>query len=113
MNINYFFIVLFFVNIIIEMMVYFGCKICIVFKILLFLFFEGVEWQYSFDGEYFFLINIGIEKYIEINFKVDYLVFMILKIILEDKKYYWFFVWNKMGILFSNILFLNVIESKL
>lgn len=112
-NINYFFIALPSVNITTEMTVYFGCKTRIVSKISSFPSFEGVEWQHSSDGEHFFPINIGIEKHIEINLKADHSVLTILKTTLEDKKHYRLLVWNKMGISFSNTLFLNVIESKL
>lgn len=110
MNIIYFFTGLPSVNITTEMTVYFGCKTRIVSKISSFPSFEGVEWQHSSD---FFSINIGIEKHIEINYKADYSVLTIPKTTLEDKKHYRLLVWNKMGITFSNTLFLNVIESKL
>lgn len=113
MNINYFFIALPSVNITTEMTVYFGCKTRIVSKISSFPSLEGVEWQHSSDGEHFFPINIGIAKHIEINPKVDCSVLTIPKTTLEDKKHYRLLVWNKMGITFSNTLFLNVIESKL
>lgn len=113
MNIIYFFTGLPSVNITTEMTVYFGCKTRIVSKISSFPSFEGVEWQHSSDGEHFFSINIGIEKHIEINYKADYSVLTIPKTTLEDKKHYRLLVWNKIGITFSNTLFLNVIESKL
>lgn len=112
-NLKYFIIGVPSVNITTEMNVYFGCKTRIVSKISSFPSFEGVEWQYSSDGEIFFPINIGKEKQIEINPKADYSVLTIPKTTLEDKQHYRLLVWNKIGNGFSNTLFLNVIESKL
>lgn len=41
-----------------------------------------------------------------------FLLFVIFNVNFEDKFYYCFFVWNKIGEIYSNMIYFNVIGSK-
>lgn len=56
-------------------------------------------------------MDINDVNYIESNEYFECLVFVILKVIFNDKFYYWFLMWNIIGKGVSNIVYFNVIGS--
>lgn len=57
----------------------------------------------------FVKIDISKLKYFNSSCNFENFIFEILKVMFVDKFYYWFFVWNKIGFIKSNIVYFNVI----
>lgn len=54
-------------------------------------------------------IDISKLKYFNSSCNFEKFIFEILKVMFVDKFYYWFFVWNKIGVIKSNIVYFDVI----
>lgn len=57
------------------------------------------------------MIDIIVLEYIGSRDVFKFVIFVIFKILFDDKFFYCFVVWNKIGQNYSNIIYFNVIGS--